>query len=293
MGGDRSGLVRPAEGEVALEAGKALGEFRNYDDSSRQSTVELHYEMMRRNQTVAHVDRMCRKYHSFDHAKMTVWECFEALKTYVDSSDPDTELPNLEHMMQTAEAIRTAGEPEWFQLVGLIHDMGKVMFLWGAAEDGQLGAADFPQWSLGGDTWVVGCALPASAVLPRLNALNPDMQDERYSTEMGMYEARCGLHNLQYAYGHDEYMYQMLLANGATIPESGLAMIRFHSCYPLHSGGDYERFMADGDAELLEWVRKFNQYDLYTKANSRPNVAALWPYYQGLVDKFMPGALKW
>ena len=37
----------------------------------------------------------------------------------------------------SAEAIRKAGEPEWFQLVGLLHDMGKIMFLWGNAVDGQ------------------------------------------------------------------------------------------------------------------------------------------------------------
>jgi inositol oxygenase len=236
---------------------------------------------------------MCAKYHSFDHAKMTVWETFMELKTYVDSSDPDTELPNLEHMMQTAEAIRAAGLPEWFQLVGLVHDMGKAMFLWGTAEDGQLGEANFPQWSLGGDTWVVGCALPESAVMPHLNALNPDMMEARYSTPMGIYESGCGLHNLKYAYGHDEYMYQFLLHNKCKIPAEGLAMIRFHSCYPLHSGGDYERFMAPGDSEIMEWVRKFNKFDLFTKADTRPVVEELWPHYQRLIDKFMPGKLSW
>jgi inositol oxygenase len=48
-------------------------------------------------------------------------------------------LPNLIHMLQTAEGIRKAGHPDWMQLVGLIHDMGKIMFLWGTPEDGQIG----------------------------------------------------------------------------------------------------------------------------------------------------------
>ena len=30
---------------------------------------------------------------------MTILEAFEALKGYVDSSDPDVDLPNMEHMM--------------------------------------------------------------------------------------------------------------------------------------------------------------------------------------------------
>src|SRR5690606_9289323 len=126
-----------------------------------------------------------------------------------------------------------------FQLVGLLHDMGKIMFLWGTPEDGQQGTADGPQWALGGDTWVVGCRLPDTLVFPEYNALNPDMQDPVMSTEYGIYEPHCGIHNLYWAYGHDEYMYQMLVANNTTIPEEGLAMIRFHSAYPLHREGEY------------------------------------------------------
>ena len=43
------------------------------------------------------------------------------------------------HMLQTAEGIRKLGHPEWMQLVGLIHDMGKIMFLWGDDSIGQNG----------------------------------------------------------------------------------------------------------------------------------------------------------
>jgi inositol oxygenase len=64
----------------------------------------------------------------------------------VDSSDPDMDLPNLLHMLQTAEGIRRAGHPDWFQLVGLLHDMGKIQFLWGDEGDGQKGTAMGPQW---------------------------------------------------------------------------------------------------------------------------------------------------
>lgn len=56
-----------------------------------------------------------------------------------DASDPDLDLPNKLHLLQTAEGIRRAGHPDWFVLVGLLHDMGKIMFLWGTGEDGQDG----------------------------------------------------------------------------------------------------------------------------------------------------------
>ena len=32
-----------------------------------------------------------------------------------------------------------AGHPDWMQLTGLLHDMGKIMLLWGTGDDGQDG----------------------------------------------------------------------------------------------------------------------------------------------------------
>jgi inositol oxygenase len=292
-------VASPAEGwdelnameKVSVNPGKAVEEFRNYEDSKRQEVVESHYRHMRMHQCVDKVEYFEDKYHKFNHAKMTVWECFEALKGYVDSSDPDSSLPNLEHMLQTAEAIRAAGHPDWFQLMGLLHDMGKCMYLWGEEADGQIGRADFPQWALGGDTWVVGVPIPDTAVFPHFNKLNPDYG--KYEGPCGMYAPGCGLKNLKFAYGHDEYMYQMLVHNKTTIPEEGLAMIRYHSCYPMHKEGEYKELLAPGDDDLLHWVRVFNEFDLYTKADKRPNVDELWPYYQSLIDKYLPGKLDW
>ena len=86
---------------------------------------------MRTHQTLTFSQKMLKKY-SFRNgprSRMTIRDAFRVLETYVDSSDPDVSLPNLVHMLQTAEGIRKAGHPEWFQVVGLIHDMGKIMFL--------------------------------------------------------------------------------------------------------------------------------------------------------------------
>lgn len=117
----------------------------------------------------------------------------------------------------------------------------------------------------------------------------------RYSTPNGVYTPGCGIMNLMFAFGHDEYMYRMVQHNKCPFPEEGLAMLRLHSCYPWHRGGAYRQFMApDGsDQRLMDAVLDFNQFDLYTKADSRPDVDALWPYYQALIDKYMPGQLEW
>ena len=129
--------------------GKAEADFRNYVDSRRQDTVRNHYRAMRQSQTLEFVERMEAKWSKFEFDKLTVREAFKKLEGYVDSSDPDTSLPNLEHMMQTAEAIRAASHPDWLQLVGLIHDMGKIQYVWGDAADGQEGKADSNQFALG------------------------------------------------------------------------------------------------------------------------------------------------
>ena len=42
------------------------------------------------------------------------------------------DVPNSVHAFQTAERIRAAHpDKPWFHLTGLIHDLGKVMAVWG------------------------------------------------------------------------------------------------------------------------------------------------------------------
>ena len=77
------------------------------------------------------------------------------------------------------------------------------------------------------------------------------------STQFGIYEKGCGIENITMSWGHDEYLYHVLINHGATIPEEGLYMIRYHSFYPWHSGNDYGYFNSPKDLEMLEWVREF------------------------------------
>ena len=102
--------------------------------------------------------------------KMGLWDGLEFLNTLVDGSDPDTSLAQIEHLLQTAEAIRRDGHPRWFILTGLIHDFGKVLCLFGE-----------PQWAVVGDTFPVGCAYSDKIVFSEFLADNPDSQVERVS----------------------------------------------------------------------------------------------------------------
>lgn len=43
---------------------------------------------------------------------------------------------------------------------------------------------------------------------------------------------------------------------------------------------------------LIPCLIPFSQFDLYTKSAKIPNIEELKPYYQGLVDKYIPGTIK-
>ena len=254
--------------------------FRIYDNENVKDT----YMKCRSLQTVEHVKYMRQKYLTFD-TKLNIWDMFEKLNVFVDASDPDCHIPNMHHLFQTAEGVRLAGLPEWLQVTALLHDLGKIMYLWGCDEDG---TTVKEQWSLVGDTFIVGCQIPKTCVHPEFNVLNSDMHISKYNTKYGIYKPNCGLDKCLVSFGHDEYLYHMLKFNKCTLPEKGLYIIRYHSLYPWHQEGEYEHLMDDKDKDMLPEVKKFNKFDLYTKRNEKINIDELKPYYKELLMKFLP-----
>jgi len=270
---------------------KPKTEFRNYDQGDITAAVREHYRKMRLYQTVDYVERMQKKYLRFDKP-LHLWDAMLKLNALIDVSDPDLNLPNVQHLAQSAEAMRADGRPDWMQLVGLIHDLGKAMYLWGSDEDG---TSQAEQWGLVGDVFVVGARLPETAVYPEFNALNPDMADPRYNTELGRYEPGCGLDALTLAWGHDEYLYQVLRNHPTnTIPEAGMVMIRYHSFYPWHTGGSYANLLGPRDEQYREWIKDFNRYDLYTKSPKIYDLDELKEYYLPIAEKYLgSGPIYW
>jgi hypothetical protein len=65
------------------------------------------------------------------------------------------------------------------------------------------------------------------------------------------------------------------------------------SFYSQHREHAYDHLLNDKDRELFAWVRAFNPYDLYSKADAPPNVAALKPFYEELIAEFFPPTLNW
>lgn len=259
-------------------------EKRNYNNVS--ATISNHYKMMRQYQTVDFVKKMHSKYLKFEKP-LFVWDALMKLNEWIDTSDPDISLPNVQHLFQAAEAARKAGKEDWFVLVALIHDLGKVLFTKGCEEDG---TGQTQQFATVGDTFAVGCRLPDHLVFSEFNVLNPDMSDSRYCSELGMYTQRCGIENLLLSFGHDEYLYQVLKNHQkCCIPQVGLDMIRFHSFYAWHSveSSDYDKFMVEEDEMMKQSVIDFNKFDLYSKNNQVFDVEEMKKIYLPLIHKYL------
>jgi inositol oxygenase len=252
--------------------------YRDYGAAVRPGVADF-YRANHRHQTLDFVRQKRAQYAPGKHGQRSVWEAMEFLDTLVDDSDPDTQVSQLQHLLQTAEAIRKDGHPRWFVLAGLVHDLGKALCLHGE-----------PQWAAVGDTFPVGCRFSDKIVFPEFFADNPDAANPQLQSDCGIYQPGCGLDQVLLSWGHDEYMYQVARPY---LPEEALAMLRYHSFYACHREGAYQHLMTAKDHQAMEWVRRFNGYDLYTKGGAQIPVAEVKPYYQQLIADYFPAKLDW
>jgi inositol oxygenase len=268
----------PASSFQATDPDKKQEEFRNYQAETRPSVREF-YRLNHTHQTFDFVHAKRDQFLSLSRGQMGIWEAMEYLNQLVDDSDPDTNLPQIEHLLQTSEAIRQENLPDWFVLAGLIHDLGKILCLWNE-----------PQWAVVGDTFPVGCPYSSTIVFHEFFEANPDATNPRFQSPLGIYERGIGLQNVIMSWGHDEYLYHV---TKNYLPEPALYMIRYHSCYPIHREGAYDELLSDHDREMFQWVRAFNKYDLYTKSHERPDIPQIRPYYESIIAKYFPAKIAW
>lgn len=89
-------------------------------------------------------------------------------------------------------------DKDWLCLVGLIHDLGKILAhsLFG----------NEPQWAVVGDTFVVGCEFSDKICFYKYFEYNPDYEHKIYGTKYGIYRPNCGLNNLHLSWG--KYFYK-------------------------------------------------------------------------------------
>lgn len=250
---------------------------RNY--TKEKEGVRDFYSSLYQNQSLEKAKRLQDKYSKLDHGIMSMNTALSLLDTFIDPSDPDVDMPNSVHAYQTAEKIRNRyPHDKQFQITGLIHDLGKVLFNFRE-----------PSYNIVGDTFVLGAEIPQC--VPYYDTI----QNPRKYAEYGVYKPNCGLENLTLSYGHDEYLYQVLMGNRDKhkLDKKYMDVIRYHSFYPWHTCGAYRHLMLPGDSYILSDVNRFNEFDLYSKPDN-PNIsAAVKNYYKKLITDFFPCDLNW
>uniref|UniRef100_A0A9I9D4A8 Inositol oxygenase n=1 Tax=Cucumis melo TaxID=3656 RepID=A0A9I9D4A8_CUCME len=193
------------------------------------------------------VKNIRKEYGQLNRVEMSIWECCELLNDVVDESDPDLDEPQIQHLLQTAEAIRKDYPNEdWLHLTALIHG-SKIRLK-------EMNLAPFHKTSERYFSY--------QALVVFLNGRlwyfveNPDYYNPAYNTKYGVYSPNCGLDNVMMSWGHDDYI-----------------------------SDAYKHLMNEEDVENLKWLRIFNKYDLYSKSKVRVNVEKVKPYYLSLIEK--------
>src|ERR1700733_6628071 len=90
------------------QEGKSEEEFRQYDAEANPGVANF-YRLNHENQTLDCVLGKEKQYFGLDKGEKSQWDAAAFLNTLVDDSDPDTDLTQIEHLLQTSEAIRADG----------------------------------------------------------------------------------------------------------------------------------------------------------------------------------------
>jgi len=283
---------------------KVDASFRNYDDTREE--VKNLYKEQRINQCPCYVKRMHSKYFPSSPncdkvITMSCWDALISLSELTDRSDPDSTIPNIEHAFQTAECIKDAKLPDWMQLAGLLHDLGKVIYIKGCKKDG----TDVnTQYGVVGDTYPVGIFVDSETVLSvphsnklvfsEFNGLCTCNCQSQTNDEMGF---EMGFSNCLFTFGHDEYLWQILQHNSKRpfcklklsdeLPWEFLYFIRFHSFYAWHEHESYKELADEFDKMAINKLREFSSFDLYSKSNKHYDPNELKPYYNNLMIKYL------
>lgn len=289
--------------------------FRNYTDSKFQSRVEKTYCLMLNNQTIDYVTKMKKKYNNLN-IKTNIWMIINALENIHDESDPDNDLPQIVHAYQTAESAKkfTSSDYQikdlfsnqewqnlpdeqqieyqnhtltsfyqidldWFPLLGFIHDLGKILLL---PEYGQL-----PQWSVVGDTFPVGETLCKNFVFyQKMYHVN----NSSINGDLSIYNKNCGFNKVNFSYGHDEFLANIIEKNKTDLPKEAIYIIRYHSFYSWHTPKNenqgYVHLASKYDWKMLPLLKAFQKSDLYSKNSNLPSIEEIKKIFKKSFNKY-------
>jgi len=254
-------------------------EFRDYNESSSQ--VKKFYMNQHLNLTYVKAVQMNMQFMDKQKQYYTINQLLRICDDIYDPSDPDTNLSQTEHAYQTANYALEYGLPDEYVVMGMIHDLGKVV----------VKLLNYDMLYIVGDTYPLGCPFETDKITLGESLLsNPDQKNPIYSNGHGVYQPNCGFSNMVFT-GHDEFIYISLCHTQHNLPDWALYVLRFHSFYPWHSNNAYVRYANKTDIQYLQCLKTFNKCDLYTK-HDKIVTQKQKEKINKIVDQYLPHGLK-
>ncbi len=170
---------------------------------------------------------------------------------------------------------------DWLILIGLIHDLGKVLVL------EEFGGYD--EWFSVGDIYPLGCNFSKSNIYydKKYHKL---CCDDNETIGLGMYKKGCGFDNVEMTFSHDYYFAEVLKKSNTKLPEEAIYIVQYHSFYAWHSPRNnirgYVEFSSKKDWNMLPMLKLFQKADLYSKKDDL-NDRFDYELFDNLIDKYI------
>lgn len=192
------------------------------------------------------------------------------------------------HAFRTAELLRASNPADdWFHLAGLMHTLGNLL------AHQAFGAE--PQWCVVGETFPLGCRFDSAVSFAQFFTSNPDRRKRAYSTQLGVYQPRCGLAQVEMSWSGNEFLHDVLVRNHAGLPPAALFAVRYRSFTALRRGA-YRELLSDEDIQYMPYMERLadaSKAAMLAPSSTPLDIDALMPYYSALIEKYVPGTLKW
>ena len=170
---------------------------------------------------------------------------------------------------------------DWLILIGLIHDLGKVLVL------KEFGGYD--EWFSVGDIYPLGCNFSKSNIYYD-KQYHKLCSDDNETIGLGMYEKGCGFDNVEMTFSHDYYFAEVLKKSNTKLPEEAIYIVQYHSFYAWHSPRNNIRGYVDlsskKDWNMLPMLKLFQKADLYSKKDEL-NEEFDYELFDNLIDKYI------
>jgi inositol oxygenase len=255
-----------------------------------------YYQRLWSTQTVSFIESMHREFLGFNTITMSILEALMLAKEYPADPFSGTGLSVRTMSFAAAEHARNEGQPDWIQFVALIR--GLACAVKSTTRVPQDGAFD---WTiLDVESRVVGCKATACGAFAEYQRLNPDKNDERYNTHLGMCKPGEGLEHVLLSWTSSEYMYHMMKHNKVSLPGEGYKILKLSPLVDWHSRGKYQELSTIGDEKVKQSVADFHW--LYHRAMlstlkdgkdlSDKSCLSMWHSHYAMIVRKYTGTIK-